>query len=78
MAVYCVKAIGRWIPYGAAAENVASNYGHDDPAAMAVEGWIKSPGHHQNMVGDFDLTGIAIVQSDRGEYYYTQVFIKSR
>lgn len=73
-----VKAIGRRISYRAAAENVASNYGYDDPATMAVKGWIKSPGHHKNMVGDFDLTGIAIVQSDRGEYYYTQVFIKSR
>ncbi|MBC6455088.1 MAG: CAP domain-containing protein [Hormoscilla sp. SP5CHS1] len=73
-----VKAIGRWIPYGAAAENVASNSGHDDPATVALEGWIKSPGHHQNMIGDFDLTGIAIVENDRGEYYFTQVFIKGR
>jgi len=73
-----VKAIGRWIPYGAASENVASNSGYDDPATMVVKGWINSPGHHKNMIGDFDRTGIGIVQNDRGEYYYTQVFIKGR
>lgn len=73
-----VKEIARRISYRAAAENVASNYGHDRPARVAVEGWIKSPGHQKNMIGDFDMTGIAIVENDRGEYYFTQVFIKGR
>ncbi|MBC6428813.1 MAG: CAP domain-containing protein [Cellvibrionales bacterium] len=73
-----IKAINRRISYSSAAENVASNFGHDDPATVAVRGWIKSPGHHKNMIGDFDLTGIAIVKNNRGEYYFTQLFIKSR
>jgi uncharacterized protein YkwD len=44
------------------AENVASNQGYENPDNTAVKGWIKSPGHQQNMVGEFDLTGIGVVE----------------
>ena len=73
-----VKAIAQSIPYSSAAENVAYNFGQSNPAEVTVEGWINSPGHRQNMEGDFDLTGIGIAQSDRGDYYFTQIFIKRR
>lgn len=71
-----VRAIA--IPYRSVAENVAYNQGHRDPATIAVQGWIQSSGHRQNMEGDFNLTGIGIVQNSKGEYYFTQIFLKSR
>ncbi|HBB33119.1 MAG TPA: CAP domain-containing protein [Cyanobacteria bacterium UBA9273] len=71
-----IKAIARFIPYRSAAENVAYNQGHADPAGQAVQGWLKSNGHRQNIEGDFDLTGIGISKNARGEYYFTQIFIK--
>ncbi len=62
---------------GAAAENVAYNYGYSDPAQIAVDGWIKSPGHEKNMSGDYNLTGMGIVKNANGKYYFTQIFLKN-
>ncbi len=59
-----------------AGENVAYNYGYDDPALVAVNGWIKSDGHRKNMEGDFTLTGVGVVVSEDGSYYFTHLFAK--
>ncbi|MBP1650345.1 MAG: hypothetical protein H6Q26_502 [Bacteroidetes bacterium] len=57
-----------------AAENVA--YGNLD-AQQVVDGWIKSPGHRKNMLGDFDRIGIGSAHSSRDPriIFFTQVFI---
>lgn len=73
-----VKAIPQTITYRSAAENVATNYGYSDPATQAVKGWINSPGHQENMVGDFNLTGLGVAKDSEGKYYFTQMFIRSR
>ena len=73
-----VKEIGKTISYSSAAENVAYNQGYTNPDKQAVEGWIKSAGHQRNMVGNFDLTGIGVSKNAKGEYYFTQIFIKRR
>lgn len=71
-----IAAINRVIPYRSAAENVAFNKGYSNPAQQAVEGWIKSPGHRINIEGQYSLTGIGIVKNAKGEYYFTQIFIR--
>lgn len=71
-----VEAIRRSIFYLAAAENVAFNYGYSNPAQQAVEGWIKSPGHLINIEGQYNLTGIGVDRNAKGEYYFTQIFIR--
>jgi uncharacterized protein YkwD len=71
-----LQDVRKRIPYRAAAENVAVNAGHDNPAFAAVEGWSKSPEHRKNMLGDFSLTGIAIAQGEDGRYFFTQIFIQ--
>jgi len=71
-----VKAIT--IPYQSVAENVAYNMGYSDPVRNAVDGWIKSDGHRKNMEGQFNLTGIGIAKNAKGEYYFTQLFVRSR
>jgi uncharacterized protein YkwD len=58
------------------AENVAMNKGHKDPASQSVQGWLNSPGHHKNIVGNYTKTGIAVEQAPDGSYYYTQLFGK--
>ncbi|MEZ2280213.1 MAG: CAP domain-containing protein [Microcoleus sp.] len=70
------KAIA--IPYQSVAENVAYNMGFSDPVRNAVDGWIKSDGHRKNMEGQFNLTGIGIAKNAKGEYYFTQLFVRSR
>lgn len=73
-----VQAIARTLPYSRAAENVAYNQGYSDPVLQAVQGWLKSTGHRQNIEGSFNLTGIGIAQNAKGEYYFTQIFMRRR
>ena len=56
------------------AENVAYNY---KTAKIVVDGWIKSPGHRQNIMGHYNLTGIGIARDSMGKLYYTQLFLRS-
>jgi uncharacterized protein YkwD len=60
-----------------AAENVSRNRGHDDPAMVAVEGWLDSPGHRTNIDGDYNRTGIGVARSPEGVYFFTQLFAKT-
>lgn len=53
-------------------ENVA--YGNLD-AKGVVDGWIKSPGHRRNMLGDFNMIGIGAAPKGRITYF-TQFFVK--
>lgn len=69
---------GSGLTYRGAAENVAYNQGYSQPVDEAVKGWINSPGHRQNMEGNYDTAGIGIAQNAKGEYYFTQVFMKTQ
>ncbi len=73
-----VEALSKSIAYRAAGENVAYNQGYSKPDQQAVQGWLKSPGHYKNIVGNFDLTGIGVAKNAKGEYYLTQIFVKRR
>ena len=70
-----VEWIADTIAYVSAGENVAWNQGYDDPVGVAVQGWIDSPPHHENMVGDYDLTGIGVATGPEGRVYFTQIFV---
>ena len=58
-------------------ENVAFNSGVSNPVENAVEGWLDSPEHYENIMGDFNLTGIGVVVNPEGAYYFTQLFVKA-
>lgn len=64
------------IPYTRAAENIffASGYASDLIAQRAVQGWMDSDGHRQNILTDYQYTGIGIAQSG-DTYYITQMFL---
>ncbi|HEY8465044.1 MAG TPA: CAP domain-containing protein [Bacillota bacterium] len=63
----------------AAAENVACVPRLGDPAMEVFKIWTKERGYKKNMEGDFDLTGIGIAQNQTsGEYYLTQIFVKTK
>ncbi len=69
------KFLSNKISYRRLAENVAYNQGYQDPAQVAVAGWIESEGHRQNMIGNYNLTGIGVAKNQQGEYFFTQIFI---
>lgn len=60
------------------AENVAFNQGHQDPANQAVQGWLKSSGHLENIRESYNLTGIGVANNNQGQIYFTQIFLRSR
>jgi uncharacterized protein YkwD len=69
---------GSGVTYQGAAENVAYNQGYSDPAGEAVKGWLASPGHLDNIKGNYDTAGLGVARNAQGEIYFTQVFIRSR
>lgn len=58
----------------AGAENVAFNY---KDAQDVVKNWLRSPGHKQNIDGNYNLTGIGIARDKNGKIYFTQIFLKT-
>ena len=67
-----VSTIIRWEEIG---ENLARN-SFADSSQTAMTGWINSPLHEDNLIGDFTLTGIGISKSATGEYFFTQIFVR--
>lgn len=62
----------RWVMIG---ENVGRNKGFGNPGAIAVEEWMKSPGHRRNIMrSGWTETGIGEVVSNQGFTYFTQIF----
>lgn len=66
------------ISYNSASENVAYNQGYSDPAAQAVEAWINSRKHLENIQGSFHLTGVGVAINDRRQVYITQIFLRTK
>lgn len=60
-------------PANGAAENVAN--GQRD-AREVVNMWIASPGHRENIEGNYHLSGIGIYKNRNGILYFTHIFIK--
>eukprot|EP00484_Ammonia_sp_Unknown_P027153 CAMPEP_0197047308 /NCGR_PEP_ID=MMETSP1384-20130603/22829_1 /TAXON_ID=29189 /ORGANISM="Ammonia sp." /LENGTH=567 /DNA_ID=CAMNT_0042479213 /DNA_START=72 /DNA_END=1775 /DNA_ORIENTATION=- len=57
-----------------AAENVAMSKGLSNPARVAVNGWIESPGHRKNLLSNNNYCGIGVYRGYDGGYYLTQLF----
>jgi len=57
-------------------ENIAYNRGFTDPLEFAVESWMKSPGHRENILNNrWQESGIGIAVTADGTYYFTEVFL---
>ncbi|HJR06451.1 MAG TPA: CAP domain-containing protein [Pyrinomonadaceae bacterium] len=62
--------------WSAIAENIAYNSGYDDPAAFAVERWLVSAKHRENILRrNFTHSGIGVARSADGRVFFTQVFV---
>jgi len=65
------------IAWRACAENIFEEKGFDDPVQAAVEGWMKSEGHRENILRpELTLTGVGIASRSNGTLYFTQIFIR--
>lgn len=54
-------------------ENLAMLAGVPDIAAAAVSGWMDSPGHRRNILGNFTHAGFGVAQGAGGANYVVQV-----
>jgi uncharacterized protein YkwD len=58
-------------------ENIAYNQGYNDPTAFAVERWMVSEKHRENIMNDeFTHAGVGVARASDGTYYFTQVFMR--
>ena len=58
-------------------ENIAYNQGYSDPTAFAVERWMVSEKHRENILnGEFTHAGIGIARASDGRVFFTQVFME--
>lgn len=54
-------------------ENVAYNY---QTSKAALQGWLKSAAHKENIEGDYTHFGISVLTDANGKKYYTNIFVK--
>lgn len=64
--------------YPTAAENIASIQDYPQPDLLVVKDWLASPAHKQHILGNYNLTGIGVARNDKGEYFFTQIFINKK
>lgn len=62
------------VPSMGAAENLAWCSESVDAARIAVDGWIKSPGHRANLLARHSHCGIGVYRSPSAKIYLTQLF----
>ena len=63
----------------AISENIAYNRGFKKPLDSAVQQWLNSAPHRENMMGErWSESGIGVAIAPDGTYYFTQVFIARR
>jgi uncharacterized protein YkwD len=64
------------VVFWAAGENLArNNYNLPEVPEVAMQGWIKSPGHRANLVHpSFGRIGVGLAVAKDGKKYVTQVF----
>ena len=69
------RAVGI-VHYKVLGENIAYNFGFDDPGGFAVERWMLSPGHRANILdGGFKAMAVGTSIAADGSVFLTQTFI---
>jgi uncharacterized protein YkwD len=62
--------------YTVLGENIAYNLGYDDPGAFAVERWMSSSGHRENILyAGFKSMAVGTFVAADGSVFLTQTFI---
>ncbi|MCY7369238.1 MAG: CAP domain-containing protein [Chamaesiphon sp.] len=72
---HTMDSVDRQRKYPTAAENIASIQDNPQPDFIAVQDWLASPAHKQNILGNYNLTGIGVAKNSQGEYFFTQIFV---
>lgn len=58
-------------------ENIAYNTGYADPASFAVQRWMLSEKHRDNLLdGEYTHAALAVAVDSEGKFFFTQVFVR--
>lgn len=65
-------------PYQKICSLVAMNQGHPFPDRTAVDSWLNDPLNRSlpDVEGDYEFAGVGVAMNIKGEYYFTQVFLR--
>lgn len=65
-------------PYQKICSLIAMNQGHPFPDRTAVNSWLYDPLNQSlpDIEGDYEFTGVGVATNARGEYYFTQIFLR--
>jgi uncharacterized protein YkwD len=65
--------LGNWRAIG---ENIAYMRGYDNPAELAVEKWLESASHRNNLLGsNWKESAVGVAITEDGTHYFTEVFL---
>ncbi|MGI9055958.1 MAG: CAP domain-containing protein [Pyrinomonadaceae bacterium] len=65
--------VSRWKAIG---ENIAYNRGYEKPAEFAVERWMQSNSHRENILNNrWKESAVGVAMANDGSFYFTQVFL---
>ena len=65
--------VSKWKAIG---ENIAYNRGYEKPAEFAVERWMQSNAHRENILNNrWKESAVGVAVSNDGAVYFTQVFL---
>ena len=65
--------VSKWKAIG---ENIAYNHGYEKPAEFAVERWMLSNAHRENILDNrWKESAVGVAVSNDGSFYFTQVFL---
>lgn len=68
-----ICGVNKWKAIG---ENIAYNRGYDKPADFAVERWMNSVSHRDNILNfRWKESAVGVAIANDGSYYFTQVFL---
>ncbi len=69
-----IDSIHTFLTFTSSSENCAMQGGTNDEG-VAMQGWLDSPGHRQNLEGDYTHSGLGSAVKGN-EIYTTQIFVK--
>jgi uncharacterized protein YkwD len=71
------RMVAAGVAYLKVGENLARIENAEDPAGTAVDGWLESPTHAENIFrAEFKTAGMGVC-GNGAIYYFTQVFVEA-
>jgi uncharacterized protein YkwD len=65
------------LTFSNAGENIGYIKGYENPIEEIVSRWMNNTEHRDNILGAFQLSGIGVAEGPDGDFFITQIFLKT-